>query len=151
MERAQAWVSRLRGGNTGKGDTVATIRDELQQVTNEKVSVFRNETQLQEAKDKVRELQQRYQSVGIQDRSKVFNTDLVEALELGFLLDCAETTVTGALERQESRGAHAREDFPERDDKNWLKHTLAYRTDDGLSFRFRPVTITRFEPKERKY
>ena len=82
-----------------------------------------------------------------------YNTDLGEALELGFLLDCAEATVESALARQESRGAHAREDFPERDDENWLKHTFAYRDPDGGDPRlaYKPVAITRFEPKPRVY
>jgi succinate dehydrogenase / fumarate reductase flavoprotein subunit len=81
----------------------------------------------------------------------VYNTDLTEAIELGFLLDCAETTVTSALARQESRGAHYREDFPDRDDPNWLKHTLAFKDDGGVRLDYKPVSITTFEPKERKY
>jgi succinate dehydrogenase / fumarate reductase flavoprotein subunit len=90
--------------------------------------------------------------VRIQDRGEVFNTDLVEALELGFLLDVAEVTVEAALARQESRGAHSREDFPKRDDVNWLKHSLGYRSAaGGIEFRHKPVVITRFQPQERKY
>jgi len=151
-ERAREWVERLRGSNgNGGGETAARLRDELQKEMNENVSVFRTEAQLQKAAEKVQELQQRYSKVRIQDRSRVYNTDLVEALELGFLLDCADATVAGALARQESRGGHYREDFPDRDDKNWLKHTLAYRTDGGMELKYKPVKITRFEPKERKY
>ena len=150
-ERAQAWVARLRGDGDG-GETIAAVRDELQNEMNENVSVFRTEETLKKARDKVRELHERYARVRVQDRSRMFNTDLVEALELGFLLDCALATVEGALVRQESRGAHSREDFPDRDDKNWLRHTLAYRTAGGqMELRYKPVTITKFEPKERKY
>ena len=150
-EKAQEWVTRLRS-QEGGGESAATVRDELQAEMNENVSVFRSEEALKHAQKKVRELQQRYEKVRIQDRSRIFNTDLVEAIELGFLLDCAEATVVGALQRQESRGAHSREDYPDRDDKNWLKHTLAYRKEGAeMEFRFKPVTITKFQPKERKY
>ena len=72
-------------------------------------------------------------------------------MELGWLLDCAETTVLGALAREESRGGHAREDFPNRDDKNWLKHSLAYGTEDGVVLKYKPVRITKYQPQERKY
>jgi succinate dehydrogenase / fumarate reductase flavoprotein subunit len=97
--------------------------------------------------------------VSIQDRGARFNTDLLETFELGGLLDLAQVTAASALERRESRGAHFRDDFPGRDDQNWLKHTLAYRTDGvGASptrgevrFEWRPVVINRFEPKARKY
>ncbi|MEX2314494.1 MAG: succinate dehydrogenase/fumarate reductase flavoprotein subunit, partial [Thermomicrobiales bacterium] len=85
------------------------------------------------------------------DKGKIHNMDLVEALELGFMLDCAETIVEGAVTRTESRGAHMREDYAERDDENWLKHTLAYKTSGGIQMKYKPVSITRFEPKERNY
>ena len=81
----------------------------------------------------------------------IFNTDLLEARELGYLLDCAETTVASALARKESRGAHAREDYPERDDAEFLTHTLATRTSGGPRLTYKPVTITKFEPKPRVY
>ncbi len=153
-EQAEARIARLREGSGGGGreESAAVVREELQQELMEKASVFRTANNLVQALDRVRELQQRYQQVRVQDRSRVFNTDLVEALELGFLLDTAEVTVAGALARQESRGAHFREDFPQRDDQNWLKHTLAYRTaGGGVELKYKPVTITRFQPKERKY
>src|SRR5436309_112345 len=95
----------------------------------------------------VRELMERAPLVFVQDRGKVFNTDLIQALELQCLLEVAETIVAGALAREESRGSHYRSEFPRRDDTNWLKHTLAYRTPDGPSLRYAPVTITRFPPK----
>jgi succinate dehydrogenase / fumarate reductase flavoprotein subunit len=136
--------------STGK-ESVADIRAELQALMMDNVGVFRIESQMQEAVDKVHELQERYRRVSIQDKGKTFNTDLLEAIELGYLLDLAEVTAESALARQESRGAHSREDFPERDDENWLKHTLAYRTESGVELRYKPVTITQFEPKPRTY
>jgi succinate dehydrogenase / fumarate reductase flavoprotein subunit len=87
----------------------------------------------------------------VQDHGTTYNTDLLEALELGCMLDLAETIVYGALARQESRGAHFREDFQARDDTNWLAHSLIYRTDAGLALKKKSVSITRFQPKERKY
>ena len=94
---------------------------------------------------------ERYARVGIQDHGRTFNTDLMETIELGFMLDCAELVIAGALAREESRGGHYREDFPERDDVNWLKHTLAYLEPEGVRMSSKPVTITRFQPKERVY
>jgi succinate dehydrogenase / fumarate reductase flavoprotein subunit len=87
------------------------------------------------------------------DRTRIFNTELMEVVELGNLLDCAEATVVGALARKESRGAHYRQDYEKRDDVNFLRHTLAYRTDTPgkVDLRYKPVVITDFEPKERKY
>ena len=153
-EGAQELVERFRAGapGNGAGESVAAVRDELQTAMMDKASVFRTAESLTEARDAIRALQERYQRVRIQDRSRVFNTDLVEAIELGFLLDVAEVTVAGALARQESRGAHYREDFPKRDDVNWLKHSLIHRDPSGaLTMKFKPVVITRFQPQERKY
>ncbi|MEZ4624719.1 MAG: hypothetical protein R2843_08020 [Thermomicrobiales bacterium] len=101
--------------------------------------------------DEIRDLKSRYANVAIGDKGKRFNTDLLEAHELGCLLDCAEATTFGALARQESRGGHYRDDFEARDDVNWLAHTLAYKSPGGIEIDKKPVTITRFEPKERKY
>jgi succinate dehydrogenase / fumarate reductase flavoprotein subunit len=115
------------------------------------VGVFRIEAQMQAAVSKVQELQERFRHVSLQDKGSHFNTELLEAIELGYLLDLAEVTAASALARQESRGAHSREDFVERDDENWLKHTLAYRTESGVELKYKPVTITRFEPKPRTY
>jgi len=115
------------------------------------VGVYRDESLLLEARDAVRDLRERYRDVSIDDKGRVFNTDLLEARELGYLLDCAETTVASALARKESRGAHAREDYPDRDDVNFLAHTLAYKAEGGPTLRYKPVTITKFQPKPRKY
>lgn len=106
---------------------------------------------MQRAVDGLRQLQERYARVRIDDTGRVFNTDLLEAWELGCMLEVAEVTAVSALARTESRGAHAREDFPKRDDANWMKHTLAYREDGDVRLAYKPVTVTRFEPKERVY
>ena len=96
-------------------------------------------------------LRERYQKVRIADQHANFNTELVEAIELGFMLDVGWTIVESALHRTESRGAHSREDFPKRDDKNWLKHTFLFLEDGKIRFDYKPVTITKFQPQERKY
>lgn len=138
---------------SGQGDeSPAKIREELQWTMMDHVGVFREKAGLEHAVEKVRELKERYTRIRVQDRSRVFNTDVLEAWELGNLLDVAEVTAVCALNRTESRGAHSREDYPERNDKEWLKHTLAYRTEDGgIEIRYKPVIITKFEPKERVY
>jgi succinate dehydrogenase / fumarate reductase flavoprotein subunit len=133
------------------GESVADIRRELQAIMMDNVGVFRIEPQIQAALERVHQLQGRYERVSLQDKGTTFNTELLEAIELGYLLDLAELTAASALARQESRGAHSREDYPERDDENWLKHTLAYRTDTGVELRYKPVSITRFQPKPRTY
>jgi succinate dehydrogenase / fumarate reductase flavoprotein subunit len=115
------------------------------------VGVYRDGKLLSEALVKVKELRGRYEKIAITDCGTVFNTELMEAQELGYLLDIAQVTVSSALARQESRGAHSREDFPERDDKKWLKHTLAYKGKDGPTLRYKDVSITKFEPKPRTY
>jgi succinate dehydrogenase / fumarate reductase flavoprotein subunit len=133
------------------GESVAVIRQELQEVMMDNVGVFRIEEQMRAAVDKVHLLQERYRRVSLQDKGTRFNTELLEAIELGYLLDLAEVTAESALARQESRGAHSREDYPERDDEHWLKHTLAYRTGEGVTLKYKPVSVTRFEPKPRTY
>ncbi len=117
----------------------------------EKVSVVRNATGLEEARQEIGSLRRAFGNVAIDDHGSCFNTDLLEAHELGCMLDCAEAIVAGALAREESRGAHYRTDFEKRDDANWLAHTLVYKTSGGLEMKKKPVTITEFEPKERKY
>ncbi|MGQ0549729.1 MAG: succinate dehydrogenase/fumarate reductase flavoprotein subunit, partial [Armatimonadota bacterium] len=142
----KALLTRTEGG------AVAPIRDALQQEMMDNASVFRTASGLRHALHTIGALKERYRRAKIDDHGRRFNTDLLEALELGFMLDLAEATVASALNRTESRGAHSREDFPQRDDANWLKHTLISRQPDGrLEFRYKPVVITRFQPKERKY
>jgi succinate dehydrogenase / fumarate reductase flavoprotein subunit len=148
-EPARALLSGLRNSH-GK-ERPADIRDALQDEMMDKASVFREAKGLTAMREKLRELRERYRQVRIQDQSARYNTELLEVIELGGLLDLAEVLVESALARQESRGAHFREDFPKRDDPNWLKHTLAYKGEKGIEFRYKPVTITKFEPKERKY
>lgn len=149
---ARAAIDRLlQAPKSGKGERISDIRSTMQKVMMDDVSVERSETSLLRAEAVIRQLQHAYTYASVMDKSKVFNTDLTEALELGCLLDCAEATVHGALARQESRGAHYRSDFTTRDDRNWLAHSLVYKTSGGLELDKKPVTITEFEPKERKY
>jgi succinate dehydrogenase / fumarate reductase flavoprotein subunit len=135
------------------GETQQAIRQELRDVMMDNVGVVRNATTLTTALDKVVELKNRFAAVHLMDHSRTFNTELMEVIELGFLLDCAEATVVGALARKESRGAHYRDDFQARDDVIFLSHTLAYRSDTPgkVDLRYKPVVITEFQPKERKY
>ncbi|MFB3921441.1 MAG: succinate dehydrogenase flavoprotein subunit [Terriglobia bacterium] len=147
--RARAQISRLMAA--GGKERAAQIRDTLQDQMMDKASVFREAKTLTAMKEKLGELRGRFNEVKIEDRGTKYNTELTELLELGNLLDLAQVLVEGALARQESRGAHSREDFPKRDDAKWLKHTLAYKTEKGIEFKYKPVTITRFQPMERKY
>ena len=146
---AAAKISGLMAAN-GK-EKVGEIMAGMQEVMMEKVSVFRMESPMTEALEKIKELKERYQMVSLQDKGSCFNRDLLDALELGHMLDLAEVITMGALYRQESRGAHFREDFPERNDATYLVHTLVRFTDQGPQILEKPVTITRFQPKERKY
>jgi succinate dehydrogenase / fumarate reductase flavoprotein subunit len=145
----KAEISRIRHGNGG--ESVAEIRRVMQEEMMERASVFREEEGLRAAARTLKELQERYKRIQIQDKGRRFNTALLEALELGYLLDLAEVTVASALARTESRGGHYRQDHPKRDDGMWLKHTLAYRTEKEIALRYKPVVITRFQPEERKY
>jgi succinate dehydrogenase / fumarate reductase flavoprotein subunit len=123
----------------------------MQKIMADDVGVFRTAEGMQRAVDKLRTLQERYTRVRVDDTGRVFNTDLLEAWELGCMLEVAEVTAVSALARTESRGAHAREDFPKRDDAAWMKHTFASRDEKGLRLAYKPVTVTRFQPKERVY
>jgi len=152
-----AELERIRT-NTGP-EKAARLRDEMQTIMMDNVSVFRDEPLMRVALDKVRELKRRFAQVQIDDKGKRFNTDLLETFELGCLLDLAEVTTVSALNRTESRGGHSREDFPKRDDVNWLKHTFtsigqpsgAALTQGEMKVEYRPVVITKFQPKERTY
>ena len=127
------------------------LRRQLRETMDSKVGVFRNGGDLATALRQVREIRERAQRAPVADKSRIYNSNLIHALELENLLDLAEVTVAGALAREESRGAHARRDFPIRDDENWLRHTLAFHTPDGPRFDHKPVTIDMWKPVERKY
>ncbi len=137
--------------NNGGSEKAADIALEMKSVMNDHVSVFRTEEGMQTALEKVRELKERFKHVQVTDRGKIFNTELLTTWEIGNLIDLAEVTTVCALARKESRGAHARDDYPKRDDGNWMKHTLAWTRDDGIRLSYKPVVITKFQPKERVY
>jgi succinate dehydrogenase / fumarate reductase flavoprotein subunit len=132
-------------------ERAAALRDTLQDEMMDKAGVFREAKILATMRERLRELRERFRKVKVEDRSVKYNTELLEVIELGGMIDLADTLVESALARQESRGAHSREDFPKRDDPNWLKHTLAYQGPKGIELKYKPVRITKFEPKERKY
>jgi succinate dehydrogenase / fumarate reductase flavoprotein subunit len=132
-------------------EKATALANEMKSIMMDHVSVFRTESGMQEALEKVRQLQERFKQVRVGDRGKIFNTDLLNTWELGNLLDLAEVTTVSALARQESRGAHARDDFPKRDDASWMKHTLAWLGEGGVELRYKPVVKTQYEPKERVY
>ena len=132
-------------------EKIGRIQAEMQNVMMDNVSVFRTAEGLNAALDKIRELKTRYQEIALVDKGSCFNRDLLDALELGYMLDLAEAITVGALHREESRGAHSREDFTERNDEKFLHHTMLRYSEKGPTVFEKPVTITRFEPKERKY
>lgn len=138
-------------GHGDGSESVYIIRNELQQMMDKNVGVFRTGPQMEEALRKIKELKQRIQKVKVQDNSRVYNTNLVNIIETTNLLDLAETIVVSGIARTESRGAHSRRDFPNRDDANWGKHTLAHYTPDGPKLDYCPVTMTMWKPVERKY
>jgi succinate dehydrogenase / fumarate reductase flavoprotein subunit len=137
--------------NSNGSERVHILRRELQETMDMNAQVYRTDETLRQALSDVRAIRERYKNVGIMDRGLRYNTDLLEAIELGFLLDLAEVLVVGALERKESRGGHAREDYPNRDDANFMQHTMAYKDGDGVKLDYKPVVITRYQPMERKY
>ncbi len=137
---------------TGGKERIATLREEMQKTVESGAGIYRQESSLKQASQKLHELQERYQNVSLDDHGRTFNTELISALELGFMLDVAESIVECALDRTESRGAHQRTDFPARDDQKFLAHSLVRRTpDDSLKVDYLPVKITRWPPGERKY
>ena len=148
---AREQVESLLTRTTGEGQDA--IRQELRDMMWEDVGIVRNEQTLLTARTRLDDLKARYASVRLSDHSRTFNTELMEVIELGNLLDCAEATIAGALARKESRGGHYRTDYEARDDVNFLRHTLAYRTEHAgePDLRYKPVVITEFQPKERKY
>ncbi len=148
-EAARALVDRLTAG--GKGPDSGDIRDEMETVMMEKVGVFRTAADLAAAVEEIRTLRRRWTEVRAQDGQRRFNTDVLGILELQNLLDLAYVTATAARERTESRGAHARDDFPARDDARWLQHSLAWLEKDGVRLGGRPVDVSRWAPKPRTY
>jgi succinate dehydrogenase / fumarate reductase flavoprotein subunit len=149
----EALLSRLQDG--GGTELVASIRSDLQATMDTNASVYRTEATLKQAEIDIAALKERYSRVGVSDRGKRYNTELLEAVELGFLLDLAEVLVVSAHARTESRGGHFREDHPTRDDVNFMRHTMAYREGSGLQAEvrldYKPVVQTRYQPMERKY
>jgi len=133
-------------------ENVYSIRDDLQKNMNENVGIFRSEEKIQKGLDEIEKLKERYLNVGISDKGKVYNFELTEYFEIGYLLDLAEATAKSALLREESRGSHQREDFPERNDSKFLNHSMTYFNRSGLpNVRYRRVEITKYKPMERKY
>ena len=153
----EAWAEneeqRIRGmlERQANGDRVAKIRWDMGTSMGEHLAVYRDEEGMTQALNTIKDLNERYSRVPVEDKGRVFNTDLVFALELGFMLDCAETIAVSALERRDSRGAHSRRDYPQRDDENWLKHILVTDSEEGPQVSHLPVVITQWTPEERKY
>jgi succinate dehydrogenase / fumarate reductase flavoprotein subunit len=149
-DRARAELERIRH-NPG-GESIADIRREMRSVMMDNVGVFRTATMLDDAVARLKTLKERFGRSSIMDKGQRWNTELLEAWELGCLLDLAEATAVAAQARTESRGAHFREDFPERDDHNWLKHSLAWLESDGsIRLDYKPVTLGLYEPAKRTY
>lgn len=145
----EGMLDRLRTG-TG-GENVAAIRRGLQQTMEDNASVSRTDATLEQAEVDITALKERYTRVSVMDKGLRYNTDLLEAVELGFLLDLAQVLVVSARARTESRGGHFREDYPTRDDVTFLRHTMAYERDGKIVLEYKPVTLTRYQPMERKY
>jgi succinate dehydrogenase / fumarate reductase flavoprotein subunit len=149
VEETVALLDHMR--NATGTEKVAVLRKELQDTMDLNAQVYRTEESLNEALAKIAELRKRYENVQVQDKGMRFNTDLLEAVELGFLLDLAEVLVVTAKERRESRGGHFREDFPERNDDKFMVHSMAYKKGSKIKIDWKPVTITNYQPMERKY
>ena len=133
------------------GDRIASVRLGMGESMNRNLAVFRNQEGMEESLGDMEQLVERFKTVPVENKGKVFNTDLVFALELGFMLDVAPSIVVSALDRKDSRGAQARTDYPDRDDENWMKHLVVRKGETGPEISYSPVSITRWEPEERKY
>jgi succinate dehydrogenase / fumarate reductase flavoprotein subunit len=145
-------TARLRAmSDRADGEDPERLRTEMQATMDGRVGIYRDPAELGQALVELRRLQARYENVRVADRSKVYNINLTDAIETGHMLDLAEVIVVGAIARTESRGAHARIDFPKRDDAHWMKHTMANRGPEGPRLSYAPVGYTRWEPKERVY
>jgi succinate dehydrogenase / fumarate reductase flavoprotein subunit len=148
-DTAKQWIARLTDGKEGPHG--GHILEEMQVTMMEKVGIYRNDQDMAMAVKKIQELRRRYMDVRVQDKGKSFNTDLLDIIELRNLLDLSLVTAESARNRKESRGAHSREDFPERDDTNCLKHTMAVLAGDKVRIDYKPVDISVWEPKPRVY
>jgi len=148
-EFAEKQLEALR--NADGNERISDIGTEMKEVMFDHVGVFRTEEGMSEALEKIRELKARFKKIKLDDKGSVFNMDLLNAWELGNLLDIAEVTTYSALKRTESRGAHARDDYPERDDKKWMKHTLAWLKEDKVELDYKDVIFTKYKPKKRVY
>ena len=137
-------------GNEGP-ESMATVRNEMRHIMNEKAWIYRTGDLLESGLKEIGQLKQRFKKIKVHDKGRPFNTGMLNALQLDFMLDLAEITMVSALPRRESRGAHSRTDYPNRDDQNWLKHSLAYCTKEGPRLEYSPVTITRWQPAARTY
>lgn len=150
----QAMAHLARWDQDGEGESVAELRRELQTIMEEYCGVFRTEEVLKQGMEKVLELERRMANVRLHDHSKVFNTARIEAMELENLIEIGIATVASALAREESRGAHSRMDYPERDDARWLKHSLFFKQDQRMDYKpvtLKPLSVDSFPPKERVY
>ena len=149
-EKAQKMVADIE--NLNGNESMNDIRNEMKDIMTDECGVYREESTMKAGLKKIKNLQERFKNTSLKDKSKNFNTEFFEAIELRNMLDFSEIIFVGALERKESRGGHARTDFAKRDDVNWLKHTLAYKDADGkITLDYKPVSITKFQPEERKY
>jgi succinate dehydrogenase / fumarate reductase flavoprotein subunit len=147
----EKWIAEIIGRPHG-GPRVAAIKNDLGEIMNKHVAVYRDADGLDKALEVVRDLQEQAPKASIDDRGTVFNQDVIGAIELGYMLDCAEAIVVAAQERKESRGAQFRTDFPQRNDEQWLKHIdVTANGDDVPKISYSPVTITKWQPQERTY
>ena len=151
LQEEEARIAEIVGRENGSGRRVSEIRRELGDTMDRHVAVFRDAEGLNTALETVKRLEEEWKSCYIDDKGSVFNQDILGAVELGYMLDCAEATCVGAIHRTESRGAQFRTDFPERNDEEWLKHIDLTRADDGPEISYSDVTITQWEPQERTY
>jgi succinate dehydrogenase / fumarate reductase flavoprotein subunit len=142
-------IDQLRNGDGT--ENAAHLGEEMRRVMFEDVGVFRTEEGLERAIEKIQQLRQRFCHVKLTDKGKIFNTEMTNTWELGNMLDLALVTAVAAKARTESRGAHARDDYPKRNDAEWLKHSLAHLQDGNVTLNYKPVVITKYQPKERVY
>jgi len=132
-------------------ESAPKLLEDLQNAMTQLCGIYRNKEDLELCIERIKELQERFRNIGIRDKGRVFNTELIDTIQTKNVLEFSEVMAVGALARQESRGAHYRTDYPKRDDKKWLKHTMAIRENGKIKLDYKPVVITKWEPKERKY